>query len=268
MPIWICISGCGGIHKGQILRRSVMSASVRTVSEAKSILPSCWISGVMVGGYRKYCELGASHSPSGLQVRQVWVIGRPSLQEAWCFVVVKGMVYLSRSVVCDGGANPTYVLQLGMEYLHYFVRGIIIIIIALALSALHVLIYVIIRATVWSQSSVHSILQSKEPRHREVGNLLRFTPLRKKVSFHMVGQLLARKELFAQVLDRLSQRSQLPPLTGVVPGWAHIPTHTAAHSHTWMCLSEAHSPSFLSLTFPPVAASPVAWPTRSLAQII
>lgn len=41
-------------------------------------------------------------------------------------------------------------------------------------------------------------------------------------------------------------RSWAAPVSEV-PGWAGTPARTAAHSHTWMCLSRAHSSSFSDL---------------------
>lgn len=104
------------------------------------------------------------------------------------------------------------------------------------------------------KSQVNFPSQLKEPRHSELGNLLKFIQQGEKSSLsHGWKDCWHRKGFL--------HRSQAASVS-VVPGWANIPACTAAHSYMWMCLSRAHSSSFYDL--PTHGCIPVTWPARSL----
>lgn len=108
------------------------------------------------------------------------------------------------------------------------------------------------------KSQVNFTLQLKTPRHRERGNLLKFIQPGEKFPLSWLEGPLAQKGLFAQVLGSTC-------LCGARLG-RHCGTHSSPFSQCECAFQDHTAP--LSLTFPPMAASPVAWPAGSLVQTI
>lgn len=102
---------------------------------------------------------------------------------------------------------------------------------ALALRTSHVLIYRILITTLRSNLWVNSALQLQEPRPREIGELLKFTPLGKKVPFHMAGQAVGMERVFfhRSWVDSPREASCILCLCGARLGTrSHIPSSTVS----------------------------------------
>lgn len=171
-------------------------------------------------------------------------------------LLTKGLDWLSRSLVCDGKAKTKGVFQLDREYLYHFARyrndnD--------RFRSMHLpcINSCNPQTTLRSHESI-PLLQLKGRTHGELGNLLKFTPVGKKVPFLMVGRAVGIERTFCtgpeQLLSLWCQAGQTFP-------------HAQQPILTHECAFQEHTAP-LSLTFPPVAASPVVWPTRSLAEVI
>ena len=96
--------------------------------------------------------------------------------------------------------------------------------------------------------------------------MLKFTPLGKKFPFHVVGQAVGMGRAFCAGPGQSVPGKLLPPLSLCCQA-GHTSTHAQQPGLSCECACQAHTAP-LFLTFSPVAPSPVAWPTRSLAQML